>query len=106
MTPSPDTAPHAHAAETVALRYKSNCLHLPKLCRGAACRRARQCKGDPRTCVSRYELLVPEEARDWMRISLEGLRADRDFDELRAEHPDEFEAFIYWHEVMEWAYRR
>jgi hypothetical protein len=104
MDSSPDTDPRAHAAEAVAFRYMSNCLHLPMLCRGAACRRTRKCKGDPRICLSRYRLLVPEDARAWMRIALDGQREGRDFDELRAEHPDEFEAIVYWHEVLDWAY--
>lgn len=106
MTPSPHSATdaRAHAAETRVLRYISKSMRLPALCRSAACHRRRTCKGDPRNCLARFAPLVPEDAREWMKISLDGQKEGRDFDDLRADYPDEFEAFAAWYEAVERAY--
>ena len=44
-------------------RYASDLLCLWAFCGKPACRRARACKGNPRSCVTRFGPLAPEEAR-------------------------------------------
>ncbi len=103
-----NTHSHAreYAAETRVLRYMSDSLALPALCRTATCRRTGHCKGEPRECLRRLAPLVPEDAREWMKAALEGLKEDRDFFEVRAEYADEFEAFVAWRETLAHAHPR
>ena len=95
--PTPD---NTVKSETRMLRYMSDCLALPALCRNATCRRMKQCKGQPRDCLSRFAPLVPEDAREWVKAMLEGLDDRRDFDDVREDYPDEFAAFIAWREAL------
>jgi hypothetical protein len=105
---STPTRSHAddYAAETRVFRYMSDCLLLPLLCRSAACHRRRQCRGQPRDCLARFTPLVPEEARDWMKAALEGLRQHRPFEEVCENYPDELAAFAEWRRAVNHAFGR
>ena len=98
------TEPRAHDAETNMLRYISDGLSLPRLCRSKGCRRMLACKGEPRECLSRYAPLVPEDAREWMKAALAGLDGNLAFEEVFADHRADFEAFVAWREALEHAY--
>jgi hypothetical protein len=90
-----DLDPH-HPALTHDLRTISNLLCLWGLCGKPACRRARQCKRDPRDCLSRYAPLVPDDARDGVAAMFEGKQCGMSYDELRAEAPLEIAAIESW----------
>ena len=79
-----------------ALRWMSNMICLWSFCRNDACNRAQQCKRDPRFCLTRYAPLVPEEARDGVKVMLEGLRSGKSYDELFDEAPEEIAAVEDW----------
>lgn len=79
-----------------ALRWMSNMICLWGFCHNEACSRARQCKRDPRFCMRRYAPLVPEEARDGVKLMLEGLRSGKSYDDLLDEAPEEIAAVEDW----------
>jgi len=79
-----------------ALRWMSNMACLWGLCRNQACGRARQCKRDPRSCLSRYAPLVPDEVRAGVKLMFEGKQQRMSYDDLRAEAPDEIAAVEAW----------
>ena len=80
--------------ETRLLRIPSNLLALWRLCAKPACRRARQCHGDPRDCQARFRPLVPEAAQAAVAVML----ADDDlsYDALRSAAPVEFICYERW----------
>src|SRR5262245_12853747 len=80
---------HDHPARTPVLRWLSGTMALPGLCAHAACRRAGDCHGEPRDCLSRYAPLVPEEARDGMQALVEAKFDNIAFEQLMEEAPDE-----------------
>jgi hypothetical protein len=86
----------SHPTRTHDLRWASNMLCLWGLCAKPACRRARQCRSDPESCLKRYEPLVPEAARIAVAAMAEGKRYGLSYDELRAEGPAEIAAFEDW----------
>ena len=99
--------PYSHAQEyadhTRLMRWISNSMRLPTLCRHTPCYRARKCRRNPRECITRFAPLVPEDARDWMAAVADPENAEREFEDLRAEHPEAFEAMVAWHEALEHA---
>ena len=84
------------AALIPALRWMSDMACLWGLCRNQACARARQCKRDPRSCLSRCGPLVPELVRDGIALMLDGKANSVGYDELRAEAPEEIAAVEDW----------
>ena len=91
--------PHRHGdhrSHTPALRWMADMLSLWGLCGRPACRRARQCKCEPRDCLARYAPLAPELARDGVKVLLDALPYRIDYDDLREDAPDEVTALEQW----------
>ncbi len=72
----------------VELRCWSDLFCLWRLCGKPACRRARACHGDARSCFSREIHLLPEGVRAWFdglaEMQTEGLPFDDAMEELDA----------------------
>jgi hypothetical protein len=64
------------------------------------------CKRDPRECLARYAPLVPEDAREGVKVMLEGLEYGLSYDEVREDAPDEVAAIENWIARVETAARR
>jgi hypothetical protein len=94
-----------HKALTVLMRHISTTMQLWAFCRHSGCHRTRECRGEPRDCLARYAQLVPDEVRDWYKAMLAGQKDDRDFDEVRAENEDAFDAMIAWRQLIEHAFQ-
>ena len=77
-------------------RTASNLLCLWALCGKPACRRAQQCKRDPRSCARRYGPLVPEEARLGMLAVLQGAQDGAGIEEVRTHVPADIAAWEAW----------
>jgi len=78
------------------LRWMSNTMSLNGLCARAACRRAQACRGEPHDCLARYAPLVPEAAREGVKVMIDGLRLSLPFDDLLEEAKDELAALADW----------
>ena len=103
-----ETPTTAETTDDPLRRYASDLLVLWALCGKPACRRARACKRDPRSCARRYGALVPEAARHGMLAMLQGVQAGAGLDELRACFPDDLAALEAWRAqiaaaIMGWA---
>lgn len=85
-----------HPALTAAYRWMANMICLWGLCAKPACRRARACRRDPRDCLARYAPLVPEDAREGVKVMLEGRSLGLSYDEMREGAPDEVAAVEDW----------
>jgi hypothetical protein len=77
-------------------RLGADILRLWALCAKPACRRAQQCRGNPRTCSRRYGRLVPEQARYGMLLMFEAARCGVSDEQMRADMPDEIAALEAW----------
>lgn len=77
-------------------RLASDMLCLWALCGKPACRRARGCRRDPRSCATRYGPLVPEEARFGMLAVLQGAQDGVGIDEVRRYEPAGIAALEAW----------
>ena len=84
----------SYAAETKVLRYISSLMYLFGLCQRRDCRRARDCHGDPRDCLTRYAPLVPEAAREGVKTMLDGQHDGLAFDDVREGAEDEIDALM------------
>jgi hypothetical protein len=84
------------------MRYVANNATLWRLCRqmNGRCARKQRCRGDARECVGRFIELVPDAARDWIDAALAGQRDALAFDDVVAEHPEEFDAMVEWRETL------
>src|SRR5687767_7701554 len=76
-----------HPAYSPLLRWISNLMRLWALCSNTRCRRAHTCRGKPHECLSRYEPLVPDRAREGCDALVDGKLSNKSFDQLRAEEP-------------------
>jgi hypothetical protein len=74
----------------------ANMLCLWGLCGRPACRRAQQCKCEPRECLARYAPLAPELARDGVAMLLDALPYRLDYEAVREDAPDELMALEQW----------
>lgn len=77
-------------------RYAADLLCLWALCGKPACRRARTCKRDPKSCARRYGPLAPEQARLGMLATLQGAQDGVGIDEVRLHVPDDIAALEAW----------
>ena len=85
-----------HPALTPVYRWMANMICLWGLCAKPACRRARACRRDPQDCLARYAPLVPEEAREGVKVLLEGRQYGLSYDDVRADAPEEVAAVENW----------
>ncbi len=83
-------------SNTALRRYASDLLWLHVLCGKPACRRARACMRNPRSCARRYSPLIPEPARVGMVAFLTGLQQGAAENEIRAAAPLETHALDQW----------
>lgn len=79
-----------------ALRWTSNMACLWGLCRNPACSRARQCRRDPRFCLSRCAPLVPDAVRAGVAFMLDGKQQHISYEDLRAQAPADIAAVEDW----------
>jgi hypothetical protein len=77
-------------------RYASDLLCLWALCGKPACRRARACKRDPKSCARRFGPLAPEEARIGALALVQGAIDGVDRDEVRRFEPSGIAALEAW----------
>lgn len=89
-----------HPALTPALRWTADTLCLWSLCGKSACRRSRTCSGAPRDCLARYAPLVPDEAREVVKLMLDGMRGGLSYHDLCDAAPGEFVALEEWEELV------
>jgi hypothetical protein len=84
------------------LRIVANTAMFWALCRQAngGCLRAKRCRADAHECVGRFTQVMPEDAWEWIEASMQGQREARPFDDVVAENPDAYEAFIAWRERL------
>jgi hypothetical protein len=75
-------------------------LCLWGLCRKSACRRGRTCCGEPRDCLARYAPLTPEDAREGVKLMLDGRCLNLSYDDLLEEAPWEVAAVEEWWQLV------
>jgi len=83
----PDSAQPMTAA--VRQRAWADFLYLWRLCEGAACRRARRCKGNPHACFPRYAPLLPGEVQDYYSSLLQSREDGLSFEDAMSELQEE-----------------
>jgi hypothetical protein len=86
-------------AYTKSLRTISSSLALWRLCRRAACFRAKACQGPPRQCLEECSPLVPLAAREFVINALNDKQNGYSPEEAVRDHPQEAEAFFEWREA-------
>ena len=79
-----------------ALRVTANLLCLWGLCERPACRRARQCRRDPQSCLARYAPLAPEAARFGALALLQGALDGVGIEEVRQYVPLDIAEMESW----------
>ncbi len=100
MQPTPLTERHYYDAAHATARWLSDLYCLWRLCPRTACRRAKACRGDTRTCHTGFAL-VPPEARDFI-AGFEDARDDNlTYDEMIVEYAEELEALELWRAQVE-----
>ena len=77
-------------------RHASDLLCLWGLCERPACRRARQCRRDPQSCLARYAPLAPEAARFGALALLQGALDGVGIEEVRQYVPLDIAAMESW----------
>jgi hypothetical protein len=77
-------------------RWNSNILALWGLCPRAACRRARQCRGNAVDCFRRYGPLVPQHVRDAAELLYLGILEGLTFEQAWENPEQDAEALNEW----------
>jgi hypothetical protein len=87
-------------------RFLCESLRLVRLCPRKACRRADDCRGEPRSCLDTRGEAVPEEARDFARLMLDAEKDRESADDIEADYPEEAAAWRAWVAALDARVRR